>query len=104
MASADWSISTVLNRPASQLRLPSRNMSLKSLPYLEERSFAMSLAPIYSTADIRAIEKAAKDALSGDSLMERAGRAAAEHAIAVLDARSRGVLIVAGPGNNGGDG
>ncbi len=35
--------------------------------------------------------------------MERAGRAAAEHARRVIGERGRSVLVVAGPGNNGGD-
>ena len=59
-------------------------------------------APVYRTADIRAIEGAAAAALPQPGLMERAGLAAAE--IARRVATSGRVLVVAGPGNNGGDG
>jgi hydroxyethylthiazole kinase-like uncharacterized protein yjeF len=55
--------------------------------------------PIYITGEIREIEAAA----SMLPLMERAGLAAAELARAVAPESGRPVLIVAGPGNNGGD-
>ncbi len=57
------------------------------------------LAPIYRSADLRAVEAAAK-ALP---LMERAGLAAADVARAMAGARNGSVLVLAGPGNNGGD-
>lgn len=53
--------------------------------------------PIYLTEDIRRIERAAGDA----PLMERAGAAAAE--LAAKMATGKDVLVLAGPGNNGGD-
>jgi len=53
--------------------------------------------PIYLTADIRRIEQAAGDL----PLMERAGAAAAE--LAAKLASGKDVLVLAGPGNNGGD-
>jgi NAD(P)H-hydrate epimerase len=40
----------------------------------------------------------------GVLLMENAGRGAAEHLLSLLDAPSVRILVVAGPGNNGGDG
>ncbi len=55
--------------------------------------------PIYLTEDIRRIERAAGDA----PLMERAGAAAAEVALALVPDTARDVLVLAGPGNNGGD-
>ena len=58
--------------------------------------------PIYSTVEIREIERAANAFFSELKLMERAGRAAAELARELLGDRSS-VLVVAGPGNNGGD-
>jgi len=55
--------------------------------------------PIYLTEDIRRIEAAAKDA----PLMERAGAAAAELAMKIVSEKSKDILVLAGPGNNGGD-
>jgi hydroxyethylthiazole kinase-like uncharacterized protein yjeF len=54
---------------------------------------------IYLTADIRRIEDAAKD----QPLMERAGAAAAELAAKIASESTKDVLVLAGPGNNGGD-
>jgi hydroxyethylthiazole kinase-like uncharacterized protein yjeF len=55
--------------------------------------------PIYLTKDIRRIEEAAKDA----PLMQRAGAAAAELAARLCAEDAKDVLVLAGPGNNGGD-
>lgn len=57
--------------------------------------------PIYLTQDIRRIEQAAGDV--APSLMERAGAAAADLAMKLLSDTSKDVLVLAGPGNNGGD-
>jgi hydroxyethylthiazole kinase-like uncharacterized protein yjeF len=68
--------------------------------------------PICSIADIRAIETHAQSshthrvAGSGDgetTLMARAGRAVAALASRVAGDRSKAILVLAGPGNNGGD-
>ena len=59
--------------------------------------------PVYRIADVRAIEAAAaQDASPG--LMEKAGLAAARAAQDRMLAVGRNVLVIAGPGNNGGDG
>lgn len=58
--------------------------------------------PVYATADIRRIEAAAFTSSPAPALMERAGLAAAECARTMLGTSDR-VLVLAGPGNNGGD-
>jgi hydroxyethylthiazole kinase-like uncharacterized protein yjeF len=57
--------------------------------------------PIYLTQDIRRIEQAAGNV--SPPLMERAGAAAAELAAKLLPDTGKDVLVLAGPGNNGGD-
>ncbi|MFY9316714.1 MAG: NAD(P)H-hydrate dehydratase [Burkholderiales bacterium] len=57
--------------------------------------------PIYLTQDIRRIEQAAGDVTP--PLMERAGAAAAELAISLAGDKGKDILVLAGPGNNGGD-
>jgi hydroxyethylthiazole kinase-like uncharacterized protein yjeF len=62
--------------------------------------------PLYCVAEIRDIERAATVAVPPGTLMQRAGQAAAKAALALLP-NPRGnatVLVLAGPGNNGGDG
>ena len=59
----------------------------------------MPLDPIYRVAELRVLEAKARDA----PLMERAGLAAATVARDLLATRSPRVLVLAGPGNNGGD-
>ncbi|HTP98544.1 MAG TPA: NAD(P)H-hydrate dehydratase [Casimicrobiaceae bacterium] len=58
------------------------------------------LTPILDIAELRAIEARYADA----GLMERAGAAAAEAALRLCGDRGRPVVVLAGPGNNGGDG
>jgi hydroxyethylthiazole kinase-like uncharacterized protein yjeF len=60
---------------------------------------------LYSVAQIRDIEHAAAVALPPGSLMQRAGQAAAKLILALLDMPlgHAKVLVLAGPGNNGGD-
>ncbi|HTL26889.1 MAG TPA: NAD(P)H-hydrate epimerase, partial [Burkholderiales bacterium] len=55
---------------------------------------------IYLTADIRRIEEKAGPHAG---LMERAGLAAADFAAQLVADRGKDVLVLAGPGNNGGD-
>ena len=57
--------------------------------------------PVYLTEDIRRIETAAGNAQP--PLMERAGLAAADLAVQLVSDRGKDILVLAGPGNNGGD-
>ncbi len=61
----------------------------------------MPASPIYTTPAIRKLEALA--ATRPSVLMERAGAAAAEFARGLCGDTARAVLILAGPGNNGGD-
>lgn len=59
---------------------------------------------LYSVAQIRAIEAAAHEGAGPGGLMRRAGRAAADLALELIgSAPLQPVLVLAGPGNNGGD-
>ncbi len=58
-----------------------------------------ALAPVYRVDELRRIESAA----AGVPLMERAGAAAADIARTMASERGGPVLVLAGPGNNGGD-
>jgi hydroxyethylthiazole kinase-like uncharacterized protein yjeF len=58
--------------------------------------------PIFSTTQIRAIEARCVQRGVTD-LMQRAGLAAANSARAMLGGGAKSVLVLAGPGNNGGD-
>ena len=57
--------------------------------------------PVYLTEDIRRIETAASGVQP--PLMERAGLAAADFAGELVAGRGKDILVLAGPGNNGGD-
>jgi hydroxyethylthiazole kinase-like uncharacterized protein yjeF len=63
-----------------------------------------SARPIYTIAEVRALEQAAMAMQRAPNLMERAGLAAAEIARERLPDRGKSVLVLCGPGNNGGDG
>ena len=63
----------------------------------------MSVTPVYSIRDILEIERQCLPN-AHPCLMERAGCAAAEDAARLIADRPGPVLIVCGPGNNGGDG
>lgn len=60
---------------------------------------------LYTVKEIRAIEERALAGLPCGTLMQRAGKAAAELALNLLPSRHENttVLILTGPGNNGGD-
>jgi hydroxyethylthiazole kinase-like uncharacterized protein yjeF len=57
--------------------------------------------PIYFTSDLRRMEQAAAEAVP--PLMERAGTAAADLAARIASEKAKDVLVLAGPGDNGGD-
>ncbi len=59
---------------------------------------------LYTVAQLREIERAAYAGLPPETLMRRAGEAAAQFALELLgERRDLPVLLLAGPGNNGGD-
>ena len=62
-----------------------------------------AFVPVYRTAEIRGIEAAALAQPHPAPLMERAGLAAAQIARDIVADRGCGVVVLAGPGNNGGD-
>lgn len=64
-----------------------------------------SLTALYTVAEIREIEQASLAALPEGTLMQRAGKAAAEYALDILANTAAGARVIAfaGPGNNGGD-
>ena len=65
----------------------------------------MPVTPLYDNAALRVLEARATRLLGGDAfeLMRRAGRAAWRHALRNWPQAQR-ILVVCGPGNNGGDG
>lgn len=62
-----------------------------------------SRQPVYLSAEIRALERSAAGRAGATPLMQLAGLAAAEYARELLGEYGRNVLVLAGPGNNGGD-
>lgn len=60
--------------------------------------------PLYTIAELRAIERTAQRDLPLGTLMARAGAAAAARINAMQPGKSLSVCVLAGPGNNGGDG
>lgn len=63
------------------------------------------MTALYSLAEIRAIEHAAMRMLAPGTLMQRAGQSAAKLALSLMphSTGERKILVLAGPGNNGGD-
>ncbi len=62
-----------------------------------------TFTPVVLTAELREIERAALAQPNAPSLMARSGVAVAEFARDLLGDRGKRVLVLAGPGNNGGD-
>ncbi len=63
----------------------------------------MNATPLLATAEIRTLEERAAQGLAGPTLMQRAGLATAEAARSMAADNGAPILVVAGPGNNGGD-
>ena len=63
----------------------------------------MFLSPLYRAAAMRQLEMRALHTDPAADLMLRAGEAAAQYAMQIIGGTGRRVLILAGPGNNGGD-
>ncbi|MGE5318577.1 MAG: NAD(P)H-hydrate dehydratase [Hyphomicrobiaceae bacterium] len=59
--------------------------------------------PLFTAADIREIDRHWADTHRGSPLMESAGAAAAELAGTLASESGEPILVLAGPGNNGGD-
>jgi ADP-dependent NAD(P)H-hydrate dehydratase / NAD(P)H-hydrate epimerase len=64
------------------------------------------MIPVVTAAQMRALDRATIDdlGLPAVTLMETAGRAVADAALCMLGTRRGHVMVVCGPGNNGGDG
>ena len=62
-----------------------------------------AFTPVFLAREIREIEQAVRSQPSPPPLMARAGVAVAEFARDLLGERGKRVLLLAGPGNNGGD-
>ncbi|MGS0740275.1 NAD(P)H-hydrate dehydratase [Glaciimonas sp. GG7] len=63
------------------------------------------MTTLYASAEIRTIEHAAQQQLPPYTLMQRAGKAAADAALDLIpgSAHRARILVLVGPGNNGGD-
>jgi hydroxyethylthiazole kinase-like uncharacterized protein yjeF len=64
---------------------------------------AVPALPVYRTDEVRRIESLAQSSAGSTNLMERAGLAAAQLARELIADSRKPVLVLAGPGNNGGD-
>ena len=60
--------------------------------------------PLLSVAELRAIERAAQSTLPAGTLMARAGAAVGNCIATSQPGKPLSICVVAGPGNNGGDG
>ena len=70
---------------------------------LTQRIDSQALWPLYDVTQTRSIEAQAQAALSAHTLMQRAGLATAELALAIAP-HAQKIWLACGPGNNGGDG
>ena len=70
---------------------------------LTQRLHSQARWPLYNVAQSRVIEHQAQATLPADTLMQRAGLATAQLALAIAP-HAQKIWIACGPGNNGGDG
>ena len=70
---------------------------------LTQRIDSQALCPLYDVAQTRSIEAQAQAALPAYTLMQRAGLATAQLALAIAP-HAQKIWLACGPGNNGGDG
>lgn len=78
---------------------------LPPVPGRTSGAIIADMTALYTVAEIRDIERAAAQRLPEGALMQRAGQAGANQALDLLPftASKARVLVLAGPGNNGGD-
>lgn len=73
------------------------------MPWFKLPAMPEPFTPVFLVREIREIERAALAQPSAQPLMERAGLAVAEHARELMTEKEKRILLIAGPGNNGGD-
>ena len=78
-------------------------MFLPLLPPMLIHPLSLVSPPLFMAADIQAIDRQWAESHPDESLMEKAGAAAAELAGTLASESGEPILILAGPGNNGGD-
>ena len=72
-------------------------------PRVESATHGASRTLIYRVAELRALEAATAARLAPGDLMRRAGHAAAHWALRLAGEKSGPIVVLIGPGNNGGD-
>jgi hydroxyethylthiazole kinase-like uncharacterized protein yjeF len=77
--------------------------SMITTPQIVSAFDAVAPFPLYRSEEIRRIEALVESGAETAHLMERAGLAAAELARDLMAGSRKPVLVLAGPGNNGGD-
>ena len=77
--------------------------SMVTTPQIVSAFDAVAPLPVYRSEEIRRIEALVESGAEAAHLMERAGLAAAELARDLMAGSRKPVLVLAGPGNNGGD-
>src|SRR5258705_2903310 len=102
MASTRWARSRAPGSTAPTASRPTRSSSAWSFRSRRPRASSRRPSPVLTPDGVRAVEaRAARP--GGPSLMERAGRAVAHAARKLAADTGAPILVVAGPGNNGGD-